>query len=239
MKVILFDIDYTLLRTGGVGKTAVDAAFKELFGVEQAWGETSAAGKTDPLVFQEIASRVLGRNLTQAEYRSAIEIYERAFEAAIADSPNFEVLPAVPALLNRLSTMEDVALGVQTGNIMSAAKLKLKKAKLDLLFSFGGYGDDRQSKTEIVEAAIKEARARLSDNQLSFYVVGDSPADIKAGKVHGCATVGVATGDHSTEELRNADYVCGSFCDLEPLLQFFGGPFLREPIFPPAGSLEN
>lgn len=206
-RALLFDLDYTLLRTGGLGRITVDGAFRDTFGVDDAWGDTNSAGLTDPRVFQDISLRLLHRRLNDSELDRVFASYIAHFRAALESAPCFQVLPGVSTLLNHLKHKSELFLGVQTGNIQEVAKLKLRKAGLENNFSFGAFGDYAYNKSKVVEKAVQRLKTISSDSGRIFhqiYVVGDSPADIVAGREHSCLTIGVCTGHASRKQLLEA-----------------------------------
>ena len=223
MKAFLFDIDYTLLRSGGLGKITVNQAFLEVFGRGDVWKQMNSAGKTDRAVFQEIAQRELGRSMNAAEEQAVRAAYIRAYKIAIADSPRFEVLPGVYDLLSKLSLNPELVLAIQTGNVHEVAWLKLEKGGLAEFFRIGGYGGDVMSKVDVVRStldAVIGERADLTTPQC--FVIGDSPFDITAGKKNSCRTVGVCTGSASRDSLREAgaDCILDSLAEVQSLCEF-------------------
>jgi len=157
-KMLLFDIDGTLLLTGGAGKVAFDRAFKEVLSVDDAWGDTAPHGKTDPVIVSEIAHRTIGRAITEEEYDRLTELYSLYFGEAIGDSPLFRLMPGVPELLERLAEDKNYFLGIQTGNLEETARHKLERGNIAHYFSFGGYGSDSGDRPEILASAIKRGK---------------------------------------------------------------------------------
>src|SRR3989338_1935415 len=175
-KILLFDIDGTLLLTGGVGKIAFEKAFDELFGIPDAWGDTIPDGKTDPIIIGEIVAKTLGRPLSQIEYSRLAERYLRYFRNEIRDAPNFRLMPGVSALLNSLSKTENVSLGIATGNLEEAAWLKLERGGIRHFFPFGGFGSDSNERSEIIQIAIKHGEKTLGRkfDAKEIYIIGDT-----------------------------------------------------------------
>ncbi|MFT7638272.1 MAG: phosphoglycolate phosphatase [Candidatus Omnitrophota bacterium] len=202
--VLLFDIDGTLLLTGGAGQIAIDQAFEELFGVADAWGNCHPDGKTDAIIFQEIAQEALGRDLSAQELKDFIQAYTDRFPQALLDSSNFRLMPGVVQLLDKLSAMPELLLGVATGNVQDTSWMKLKHAKLDHYFSFGGFGCDSSVRAEIIAAAMQRAGDKgakaVSPNQ--YYIIGDTPKDIACAKANDAKCIAVATGSYALDELN-------------------------------------
>ena len=203
INAVLFDIDGTLLVTGGAGGVAWQRAFEELHGVEADVAEHTDAGMTDPEIVRIV-------------FREAIGCYLKHLPDAVAESDGYRVMPGIEALLSRLIE-EGVLLGLVTGNVEAAAHIKLARGVLNRFFSFGGYGSDSADRTEVTEAALRRGSlvsgGALEDG--ACIVVGDTPRDVEAGHGAGIAVVGVATGSYSVEALRGAgaDYALASVED--------------------------
>jgi phosphoglycolate phosphatase-like HAD superfamily hydrolase len=205
-RAVLFDIDGTILVTGGAGGLAWQRAFEELHGVEANVEEHTDAGMTDPQIAAIIFREVIGREGAPEERARAIAAYLRHLPETVAESDGYRVMPGVEGLLDELIDAGHL-LGLVTGNVESAAHIKLARAGLNRFFSFGGYGSDSADRTELTEAALGRgtlvAGAALSDG--ACIAVGDTPRDIKAGHGAGIKVVGVATGSYSVDQLRDAE----------------------------------
>ena len=215
---ILFDIDGTLITTGGAGAVAWRMAFEELYGIPADIGQFSDAGMTDPEVGFKTFKAVIGRDPTPRELTRVMATRLKFLPEAVANSPGYKVLDGVEELLPELADA-GYLLGLTTGGTDSAAHIKLAHANLARWFPVGGYGSDSQDRTELTKVAIKRC-GNLLGMELDprrVLVVGDTPLDIKAA--HGaCAIgVGVASGHFSEDELEAAggDYVLSSL--REPL----------------------
>jgi phosphoglycolate phosphatase-like HAD superfamily hydrolase len=205
IRAVLFDIDGTLLVTGGAGGVAWQRAFEELHGVEADIAEHTDAGMTDPEIAAIVFREVIGREGSQAERSKAIGCYLKYLPDAVAESAGYRVMPGIEELLPRL--IEDgVLLGLVTGNIEAAAHVKLARAHLNRFFSFGGYGSDSADRTEVTKTALKRGEVvsggTLADR--ACVAIGDTPRDVDAGHGAGIAVVGVATGSYSVAALREA-----------------------------------
>ncbi|HEU4944725.1 MAG TPA: HAD family hydrolase [Solirubrobacterales bacterium] len=204
-RAVLFDIDGTLLVTGGAGGVAWQRAFAELHGVEANIAEHTDAGMTDPEIAAIVFREVIGREGTPEERSKAIGCYLRHLPASVAGSDGYRVMPGVEELLDRLIDAGTL-LGLVTGNIEAAAHIKLARARLNRFFSFGGYGSDSADRTEVTKAALGRG-ALVSGGTLAdgaCIAVGDTPRDVAAGHGAGIAVVGVATGSYSVEQLHEA-----------------------------------
>ena len=204
-RAVLFDIDGTLLVTGGAGGVAWQRAFDELYGVEANVAEHTDAGMTDPEIAAIVFREVIGREGSPEERSKAIAGYLRHLPDTVAESAGYRVMPGIEELLDRLID-GGVLLGLVTGNIEAAAHIKLARAGLNRFFSFGGYGSDSTDRTEVTRAALRRAElvsgSALGDG--ACFSVGDTPRDVAAGHGAGIRVVGVATGSYSSAELREA-----------------------------------
>jgi phosphoglycolate phosphatase-like HAD superfamily hydrolase len=213
IRAVLFDIDGTLLVTGGGGGVAWQRAFEELHGVEADIAEHTDAGMTDPEIAAIVFREVIGREGSPEERSKAIGCYLKHLPVAVAKSDGYRVMPGIEQLLSRL--IEDgVLLGLVTGNIEAAAHIKLARANLNRFFGFGGYGSDSADRTEVTKAALARG-ALVSGGTLddgACIAVGDTPRDVTAGHGAGIEVVGVATGSYSVDQLDDAgaDWALGT-----------------------------
>ena len=205
VRAVLFDIDGTILVTGGAGGVAWQRAFEELHGVEANVAEHTDAGMTDPEIAAIVFREAIGRECSPEERARGIAGYLRHLSDAVAESDGYRVMPGIEPLLDRLID-DGVLLGLVTGNIEAAAHVKLARAGLNRFFSFGGYGSDSADRTEVTGAALHRAElvsgSALGDG--ACFSVGDTPRDVAAGHGAGIRVVGVATGSYSAAELREA-----------------------------------
>jgi phosphoglycolate phosphatase len=201
LTIVLFDLDQTLLRTGGAGVLAMNRAFRELFGIADALADIPYAGRTDPSIFrQALLQHGIDGDFPQllAHFK---ERYVWHLERTLWETQG-QVLPGIPELLAALGQRPQVALGLATGNFREGARLKLRRYGLEGHFPQGAYGDDAEDRAELVAlAARRAAQGREPDRVL---VVGDTPLDIAAAQACRFTPVGVATGYYSQEELRQA-----------------------------------
>jgi len=206
IRTVLFDIDGTLLVTGGAGAVAWQRAFRELHGVDADIEEHTHAGMTDPEIAAIVFREVIGRDGSEAERAEAIAGYLSQLEDAVKESGGYRVMPGIEELLPRL-VAQGVLLGLVTGNIESAAQIKLARGDLNRFFAFGGYGSDSSDRTELTKRAL-ERGGTVAGSPLDLETtigVGDTPRDVVACHGAGIKLVGVATGSYSVAELREAD----------------------------------
>jgi phosphoglycolate phosphatase len=202
---ILFDVDGTLISTGGAGTKSWRRAFEVLYGVPADIGEFSEAGMTDPEVARSTFRNVLGRPPTEREMARLLAAYLERLPQEVETSEQYRVLPGADALLRRLCR-EGYLVGIVTGALEAAAHIKLARARLNRFFTFGGYGSDSPNRTDLTRRAIERAGAILSVelDPASVYVVGDTPKDVEAARGVGAVAVGIASGHYSTNDLLQA-----------------------------------
>jgi phosphoglycolate phosphatase len=218
---VLFDIDETLVHTGGAGARSWAWAFDQLHGVPADIGQHTSAGETDPQVGRGTFRAVLGRDPSYDEMARLYAKYLWRLAEEIWASEAYQVLDGAEDLLQRL-TAAGIILGVVSGAMEGAARTKMEPGKLNRYFVFGSYGSDSPDRTEVTRLGIAKA-ARLHGQELSpeqVYVVGDTPRDIAAGRAAGATAVGVASGHYDADELRaaQADHVLRSLSEPFPSL---------------------
>ena len=204
MVLLLFDIDQTLVNTGGAGLRALNRACQKLFQVENAMDGISPHGKTDPAIVREILRvRLKKPSPSSGEIDTVLEAYLSFLKDEVHLSATYRVLPGIVSLLNHLVVHDDAALGLATGNIEMGGRVKLERGDLNRYFKFGGFGSDSEDRTELVRAAARRATDKNGTlfTPSNIFVIGDTPLDIDAGKRAGFKTVGVATGSYSPENL--------------------------------------
>jgi len=217
---ILFDIDGTLIESGGAGALSWRLAFEELYGVPADIGEYTDAGMTDPEVGRRTFEKVVGHEPSARELARLLGRRNQLLPETVAESKGYRVLPGVAELLPELCH-EGYLLGLTTGGVETAAHIKLERGHLNRYFHFGGYGSDSSDRVALTRKAIERAsmilaRALSHDEVL---VVGDTPHDIEAAHAADAVGVGVATGNFQKDRLREAgaDYVLGTLEEELPL----------------------
>lgn len=204
-RVLLFDIDGTLLATGGAGAAAWKLAFEELHGIPADIGQFTDAGMTDPDVGAKTFEAVLHRSPTPHELAELLQRRLEHLPETIAASQGYEVLPGVPARLRQLSH-DGHLLGLITGNIDGAAHIKLQRGDLNRWFPFGAYAGAGMERADIVREAVGRAEAIVGRDvpNAQISVIGDTPLDIEAAHAAGCSAIAVATGHYDSAALREA-----------------------------------
>jgi phosphoglycolate phosphatase len=204
-RILLFDIDGTLVTTGGAGAVAWKRAFQELHGIPADIGEFTDAGMTDPDVGTKTFAAVLHRDPTPHELALLIQRRLEHLPEAVAESKGYKVLPGVPERLRQLSR-DGHLLGIITGNGDGAAHVKLVRGDLNRWFTFGAYAGAGLTRSDIVRDAVARAEATVGRNvpNTEIYVIGDTPLDIEAAHAVGCTAIAVATGHYDRAALLDA-----------------------------------
>jgi phosphoglycolate phosphatase len=218
--ILLFDIDGTLVSTGGAGAVAWKQAFEELHGIPADIGEFTDAGMTDPDVGAKTFEAVMHR---KPEPRELAQLIQRRLEhlpEAVAASEGYKVLPGVPERLRQLSR-DGHLLGLITGNGDGAAHVKLARGDLNRWFTFGAYATAGVDRAGIVRRAVERGEAMLGEDvpNKDIYVIGDTPLDIEAAHAMDCTAIAVATGHFDADALREAgaDHVLATLEEELPL----------------------
>lgn len=202
--VVLFDVDETLVHTGGSGARSWKAAFDQLYGIPADIGEHSSAGETDPQVARATFRAVIHRDPSDEELGRLYAQYLLHLAGDIGVSEGYRELPGAQQILLRLGEA-GVTLGLVSGAMEGAARTKLVPANLNRFFVFGAYGSDSPDRSELTKLAIDKAarlHGRLAPSQV--YVVGDTPHDMEATNASGAVSVGVASGHYTADELKTA-----------------------------------
>jgi len=223
MLVCLFDIDGTLLSSGGAGKAAMEAALGSAFGVVEIRGRVPFAGRTDRAIGRDLF-RAHGIDESAANWQRFVQHYLEHLPACLGRHPG-RVLPGIAGLLDHLRQRQGAVLGLLTGNLQQGARLKLGHYDLAHHFAFGGYGDHHWDRDDVARDALQRVHeycnGSLGPEQL--WVIGDTPLDVSCARAIGARVAAVATGVHSLAELEAArpDCLLADFSDPTPLLRLW------------------
>ena len=203
----LFDIDGTLLLSGGAGMRALERAFQDRFGLAGAMASIQPGGKTDSIILEEMFAAGLGRAPTAAEMDEIIALYLPLLQAEMTVASGFRLMPSVVETLDYLDGLgAEVIVGLATGNVREAARIKLERAGLWPRFAIGGFGCDHRDRARLVARAIERACVHAGVDALApdqVVVVGDTPFDVQAARACGARAVAVATGTASRADLAS------------------------------------
>jgi len=226
LKLLLFDIDGTLILSGGAGRRAMSLGFQEVTGVAGGFDTVSMMGRTDTGILQEVLDTHgmaweadLVRRFKKSYFRILAEELNRPQDGQM-------ICPGVVPLLSALEMRDDVLLGLLTGNWSESSGIKLRHFRLDRFFSVGVYADDSAKREDLVPIMldrVKKVRGWTMPAK-NVFVIGDTPLDVRCGKPHGVQTIAVATGIHSLKELGTAepDHLFENFLDQEAFFRAIG-----------------
>ena len=230
-RLILFDIDGTLVLTADAGRRALSRAFEELFSVANALDGVAIAGRTDYWIVAKVAAtHGLPCDVHTVERLRAA--YLRYLPVEIEEpSPLKAVMPGVRSLLDALAKRDDAYLALLTGNFQEGARVKLEYFDLWRYFRCGAFGDDAPHRNGLVTRAVERVAAcgGPTIDAARALVIGDTPLDVAGAVFSGARSLAVATGSHSVEELRasGADAVLQDLGDTAQVLRVIADLGLR------------
>jgi phosphoglycolate phosphatase len=223
-RLILFDIDGTLLSTNGAARRAFHRALIDVYGTAGPIDTLPFDGKTDPQIARELM-RAAGIEDRRIDERLPL-LYDRylgnmAHEVA-QPSHTTHVYAGVRDILDALQPRKDVLVALLTGNIEQGAALKLQSAQLDHYFGFGAFGSDSEHRHDLPAIAVARARERhgAEFRGKDIVIIGDTPSDVRCGQSLGVTAIGVCTGSHTRDQLlaEGADVVLDDFSDTARVL---------------------
>lgn len=223
-RLILFDIDGTLLTSGGAAGPPFRRALESVFGTSGPAEGYSFAGRTDPQIARELLELAgVPADETEARLEQVWELYLQDLPQALATA-QITVLPGVPELLDGLEVDPTGILGLLTGNVREGARLKLEAAGIGFdRFAVGAFGSDHGHRPELPAVAIRRAEERFGHrfSGKSVVIIGDTPHDIACGEHLGVRTIAVATGSYDAESLHacRPDYLFDSLADTDAVLR--------------------
>lgn len=214
-KVVLFDLDGTLVKAGGAGRLALNRAVERLYGLKDVCFKFSLAGRMDRDNFELAFKAARGRRPTARERRGLEAAYLRRLPLEVRRAvreKRYAKIPGISKLIEKLSRRPEVLVGLGTGNMERGARIKLRPSGLLRYFAFGGYGSDGRSRVHMLRVAVRRAKAILRARMPaggpiapgSVFVIGDTPRDVRAGKKAGYRTGAVTRGFGEPEALRRA-----------------------------------
>ena len=219
-KLVLFDIDGTLLTSGGAGEKALRLGIKDRFGVDEDFKEIEIAGRTD----SGIARQVLLKHGLPETPENLTAFYDGYLHHLSALLPQLQghLLPGILPLLDELQARGDIVLGLLTGNLQRGAELKLTHYGVWHYFECGAYADDHHDRNELGSFARKRATERhgVEFTPTNIYVLGDTPHDITCARAIGARVVAIATGNFTRAQLaeHQPDWLFDDLSDLATVL---------------------
>lgn len=227
MHICLFDIDGTLLDTGGAGQRSILHMLEDEFQVSAPVEGIPTAGRTDHAIMTDLFEYFEIPNTNENRKR-----FETGYLNLLAEKlkeKQGRVLPGIKPILEALSQHAHVDLGLLTGNFEHGARQKLEHYDLDHFFEFGAYGDHHSDRNDVAHVALSQIQERHAPESLeaaSIWVIGDTPSDIHCARAIGANVIAVATGVYSLEDLRDCepDYLFAHLEEIEPVLALFPPP---------------
>ena len=202
-RLFLFDLDGTLVSTGGAGLRALSLAFFDLYGIRDAMRLINPSGKTDPAIFREMVQTLLGRDLNPGEGERLAERYLAHLAGEVLVPGAKGALDGVREFLDHLSARKDNVIALGTGNLERGARLKLRPHGLNDYFPTGGFGSDAEDRADVLRFGHRRAQERAGEpiSAESVFVIGDTPLDIQAARRAGFRSIGVASGGSTIDVL--------------------------------------
>lgn len=219
IRIAFFDIDGTLIRTGGAGQRAFALAGEAAFGIPDGTRHMNFAGRTDTSLVREFLT-YHGLEATPARFRRFFDHYLRLLEPELRARPGSPCRGVIPFLDALAALASPPRLGLLTGNIRQGAEVKLRHFGLWGRFEIGAYGDDSEDRNQIARVALERARSLVGADLApeEMLVVGDTIHDVRCGQAVGARVLGVGTGGGGIEELRaaGADWVVRDLTEADP-----------------------
>jgi len=233
-RVVLFDIDHTLLDAGGVGRRALERALGEVAGIFGDSHRVPFSGRTDPEIVRDLLA-IDGLAPAPGLVTAVLDRYVQRLEEEVASCRDARLLPGVPEVLEALDR-PGVHVGLLTGNIARGARLKLRPHGIESRFRFGAFGEDAMRRPDLLPVAIARWRALVGDGAelapSDVYVVGDTMQDVAVARAHGARAVAVGTGE--PYQSRSALLAAAPDFFFEDLRQAW--PFVEEVVRGAAGT---
>ena len=224
-RLLLFDIDGTLITSGGAGEAALKDAMRSRFGVEEDLAGIILAGATDARIARELLEKH-GIAVSSENVAALLDTYLGHLSDRIGRHDG-KLLPGIVPLLNVLSHREDAVLALLTGNVSRGAEIKLTHYGVWDFFEFGAFADDHHDRNELGKFARARALERHGEEfpPSRIYVIGDTPKDIECGRAIGACTVAIATGHYSAAELKehSPDFLFEDLSDTDRVVSHLFG----------------
>jgi phosphoglycolate phosphatase-like HAD superfamily hydrolase len=208
MRLVLFDIDGTLILTGGAGMRAFHRAMRQVFDLAVSREVVNPDGKTDPIIAREFLAHFGMEDRWNPQSRAALfSAYLTALEEEMEraqGSGSIHILPGVIELLETLTSRHEFAVGLVTGNLEEGARIKLARAGLDHYFRFGGFGSDSEDRTMLIRIGMERGARHVAPAVVrATFVVGDTPLDIVHGRAAGASVIAVASSRCTVADLQD------------------------------------
>ncbi|MBN2043045.1 MAG: HAD family hydrolase [Candidatus Aenigmarchaeota archaeon] len=221
-KIILFDVDCTLMDIPGLGKRTFPPMFREVYGKDTDFSPQAQGLADQAIVYKYMTLAGLTKEEIEAKMQEAIRVLIEVFKRDIEKDLNQFILPGVRELLKKLKD-DGYRLGLLTGNLEDIAWEKMRRANLEGIFEFGGFGSDAVERDDLVPIARRKAERVLGMDisPENIIVIGDTPKDVSCAKVSGAKFIGVSTGHFSKEDLEShgAEIILPDLSDTEKVMK--------------------
>jgi phosphoglycolate phosphatase len=210
MRLALFDVDGTLILTGGAGMRAFYRALATSFNLRVDEEVIRPDGKTDPLIAREFLAHFglesrLDKETSRVLFDAYLDFLDEEMKLAVTRGAVM-VLPGVNDLLDTLMSRSDFSVGLVTGNLERGARIKLSYVSLNHYFPFGGYGSDAENRTELIRIGMARGTQWIAPAPMEgAYVIGDTPLDIIHGRAAGAKVIAVASSRYTMADLQKHD----------------------------------
>ena len=226
MKILLFDIDGTLLLSGGAGIRAMNEAFYLVFGKKDALINIKLAGRTDTSIIEDALKETnIPFDTEKFEYYKSV-YYDLIAKEIRGPSNNKRLMPGIKELIPLLAERRGVYLGLLTGNWEKSGRIKIGHFGLNEYFPFGAFANDSGVRNELLPYAIKRfiEKYNVVPEPDEIFVIGDTPADIKCAKPHGAKAVAVGASIYTVEQLKehDPDFLFPDLSDIDHVMQILG-----------------
>ena len=224
MKILFFDIDGTLIDSGGAGRMAMETALLSEFGITVSDQRVPYAGRTDSAIISDLL-RFHDVEVSPEKIQRFLGAYLEHLPGCLSQRRG-QILPGVRALLEALQGRSDVLLGLLTGNVEAGAANKLTHFGLNHYFQCGGFADNLTDRNDVARVARFRAERHLGrpiDESITPWVIGDTPHDVTCGRAIGARVLAVASGMHSVPQLQSAepDHVVSDLTDTARILRLW------------------
>jgi phosphoglycolate phosphatase-like HAD superfamily hydrolase len=219
--VLLFDIDGTLIRSGGAGKVAMEQGLRSAFGLRNINDTVAYSGRTDFAIARDLLA-THGLEPSIENQRRLTDAYLECLPDSLRSTPG-TICQGIEPLLERLAEREDVLLGLLTGNIRRGAEIKLGHFGLWHPFALGGFGDHRHDRDDVARAAWSAVQERVDVEPQQVWVIGDTPLDVSCARAINARVIAVATGWHDLAELQatQPDYALADLANVDEVLKIW------------------
>jgi len=226
IKLLIWDIDGTLITVKRAGRMAMEEAFFNMFNVENAFEHISMSGRLDSMIFRDAVNYHKCADLRELSVEPAFyKLYGGILKNLLGDSIRGEIFPGIPQILEKTHEKDDIINSIGTGNCSIGSQIKLGSLGLNSFFKYGAYGEEFFERGKLIKGAIEKVEKSIQTELLpeNIYVIGDTVHDINAARYAGVKAIAVSTGSESSDilEQMKPDYLFEDFSDYEKLLSVF------------------